>query len=118
MAVAAEAVAAEAVAAEAALVTAIGTVLGLVVAVPALLGMRAGLAQKAGAQFPWSSSSGRRSRPWSPPVSSSPPERARFSHENHPSHLEKHLPSRLPAQMVDQAKTTSILRLVLARVSI
>ncbi|WP_328709381.1 hypothetical protein [Microbispora hainanensis] len=52
MAVAAEAVAAEAVAAEAALVTGIGAVLGLVVAVPALLGMRAGLAQKAGAAVP------------------------------------------------------------------
>ncbi|GAB3134548.1 ABC transporter permease [Microbispora hainanensis] len=41
-----------AAAAEAALVTAIGTVLGLAVAVPALLGMRAGLARKAGAAVP------------------------------------------------------------------
>jgi putative ABC transport system permease protein len=39
-------------AAEAALVTGIGTVLGLAVAVPALLGMRAGLAQKSGAAVP------------------------------------------------------------------
>ncbi|MEU6426442.1 ABC transporter permease [Microbispora sp. NPDC046973] len=41
-----------AAAAEAALVTGIGTVLGLAVAVPALLGMRAGLAQKSGAAVP------------------------------------------------------------------
>ncbi|WP_182900338.1 ABC transporter permease [Microbispora sp. H10830] len=41
-----------AAAAEAALVTGIGTVLGLAVAVPALLGMRAGLAQKSGTAVP------------------------------------------------------------------
>ncbi|MEV4299682.1 ABC transporter permease [Microbispora rosea] len=41
-----------AAATEAALVTGIGAVLGLAVAVPALLGMRAGLAQKSGAAVP------------------------------------------------------------------
>lgn len=41
-----------AAAAEAALVTGIGAVLGLAVAVPALLGMRAGLAEKSGADVP------------------------------------------------------------------
>lgn len=41
-----------AAAVEAALVTGIGAVLGLTVAVPALLGMRAGLAQKSGAAVP------------------------------------------------------------------